>query len=521
MNRKKNLTSTSHSQLLKRFIKWTSYHKVKIVFSIFLVAGFFIFFFRLDQPTIRRWDESRLAVTALEMTLNGNYLVAYFDGNPDMWNTKPPLLIWFIALCMKFFGYNEFSLRLPSAVCAMSTALILFLFAKIYFNNLKIGIISGLILITSAGFIGEHVARTGDYDAMLVLWTTIYSLSYFIYLNSDKSKENIYLSVTTVALVLAVLTKGIAGILALPGLIIYTSYQKKLEKILLASKVYYSIGIFIVLVLGYYLLREYYNPGYLKAVMKSELMRGATIIESHQGSFLFYFEQLKLKFIPWLYLLPVGLISQFNTKKIVKEFGVFGLFYLSFYFLIVSLSKTKLPWYDAPLYPIASLLIGIGISQVFDSLLNYYKINNVLKRQSILSVMILVFFFIPYVETAYYRVYNNQGVMYEWSQSSIPELMYGAYFKELFNTRPQLNKFSVFKKEDYNAHLLFYTKVANLSNHSIRLTSSNKFFNIDEVVVTCEPEAKTDLEQRYEMKTLHSSNSCYTFAIKRVKQEVE
>ena len=58
-------------------------------------------FGHLNTLPIRIWDESRLATNAYEMLKNGNFIVTYFDGKPDMWNTKPPLLIWLDVLFMK------------------------------------------------------------------------------------------------------------------------------------------------------------------------------------------------------------------------------------------------------------------------------------------------------------------------------------------------------------------------------------------------------------------------------------
>lgn len=62
-----------------------------ILFTIILI---FPIFYDLGGLTIRQWDESRNATNALEMSKNGNYLVTYFNNNIEMWNTKPPLLIW-------------------------------------------------------------------------------------------------------------------------------------------------------------------------------------------------------------------------------------------------------------------------------------------------------------------------------------------------------------------------------------------------------------------------------------------
>ncbi|UOQ78563.1 hypothetical protein MUN84_08455 [Hymenobacter sp. 5516J-16] len=67
----------------------------------------------MPEP-IYLWDESRVAVNAAEMALNNNWLVAHFEGQPDLWNTKPPLLLWLQVLSIKLFGFNEVAIRLPT-----------------------------------------------------------------------------------------------------------------------------------------------------------------------------------------------------------------------------------------------------------------------------------------------------------------------------------------------------------------------------------------------------------------------
>src|SRR5687767_10138855 len=49
-----------------------------------------------DVP-IRIWDEAIYANNALEMTETGNLLVLHNNGEPSLYNTKPPLNIWLQA----------------------------------------------------------------------------------------------------------------------------------------------------------------------------------------------------------------------------------------------------------------------------------------------------------------------------------------------------------------------------------------------------------------------------------------
>ena len=513
--------STRRNSLLGIFNKIKKY-RFAISLGLFLVACYFVFLMSLGVRPVQMWDESRLAVNALEMALNGNLIVTHFDDSPDMWNTKPPLLVWMIALCMKIVGYNEFALRLPSALSAMSTAIIIFIFASKYLKDIKISLVSGLVLITSYGFIGYHTGRSGDYDALLVLWITIYSLSYFIYLHSNEQKQqNFYWSIATVTIILAVLTKSIAGILPLPGILLYTAYQKKMGKLLFSSRFYISLILFSGVVLGYYLLREHYNPGYITAVFNNEVGgRYLEVNENHSAPFGYYIHNLiKYRFMPWIYVFPVGLlISIFSVKKKLKNIGIFGFFYLIGYLLIISLAKTKLDWYDNPLYPIAALVIGVGISEIFNWLKIYFSIND-LKHQLIFALTVISLFSIPYFNNTYNIVYKQERLSFEPYD---PLIMYRDYFQEVFKDMPQLNNFTAVSN-NYNAHLVFYSKLANITTKKYSILylveygdkNKNHKFSPPEVILTCEAKITQKLAERYQLKFLHSNDFCSTFVIEK------
>ena len=77
------------------------------LFLLFSSVALFAIFPRLGSLPLREWDESRQAASAYEMYESGNYLVATFDHKPDLWNTKPPLLLWLQVLSMKIWKDDE------------------------------------------------------------------------------------------------------------------------------------------------------------------------------------------------------------------------------------------------------------------------------------------------------------------------------------------------------------------------------------------------------------------------------
>ena len=102
--------------------------KTYLLFLLFSSVALFAIFPRLGSLPLREWDESRQAASAYEMYESGNYLVATFDHKPDLWNTKPPLLLWLQVLSMKICGVGVTAVRLPSALAMFLSSLALFWF---------------------------------------------------------------------------------------------------------------------------------------------------------------------------------------------------------------------------------------------------------------------------------------------------------------------------------------------------------------------------------------------------------
>lgn len=247
-------------------------------------------FAHLDDIPMQLWDESRLANSAIEMYESGDPLIVTHDHVPDMWNTKPPFLIWMQVLSLKVFGISDIAVRLPSSIAAVITCLFLFWsFAK----KLKrpwIGVLCVTVLITSPGYVSLHGTRTADYDSTLTMFTTLYLVYFFLFLEEDKRK---YFWATVIFAIFAVLTKGIEALLFLPALPLYAIYKKKAGALIKMPELYIGIVIFLLFTFGYYLLREHFNPGYIKAVMDNEVGgRYTTVIEEHEADKLYYYHYL-------------------------------------------------------------------------------------------------------------------------------------------------------------------------------------------------------------------------------------
>lgn len=442
----------------------------------------------LDKMPIRLWDESRNAMNAYEMSENHQWFVTYYAGEPDMWNTKPPLLIWLQVLFIKLIGLNPLAIRLPVALATI--ALFLFLFQKLskLSNNFIVGLLVVLVLVCSNGYITEHVTRTGDYDGLLVCWSTMAALYYFSYLQERKPFQFILFALLAA---LAVWTKGIAGMLLFPGLLLYTIYAKSFKMLWRKKEFYGGILLFVLLVGTVYGLREYHNPGYLAQVAENELGgRFLNTLENHNFPFWFYWENLlAYRWTYWLALFALSIPTLFFTKhNSVKDLGVFCLILIGSFFLIISYSKTKLPWYDALLYPYLAIVVGHGIYYY----LQFLTSQNVGKIHKLLLAVSCTLLFLP----PYYKVCSiaNAGV----TKPEDEHLYQLSYFMRTAIEEQDFVNGAFLISDSYIPHADFYRLMAQKNGANISRKSSLEI-NIGDAVILDNDATKIRIEEKYDL----------------------
>lgn len=197
------------------------------------------------------WDEINFAECAREMVLTGDYSKVQLNFTP-FWE-KPPLFIWMQAACMNSFGVNEFSARLPNAICGIVTALIIFDTGLKYFN-LKTAFF--WCLLFSASILPHLYFKAGLIDPWFNLFIFLSIIQFIKVLNNFNSKIVLKNAVFTgLFLGLAVLTKGPAALIIV-GLVILCSagifkqlnfFKSKNFIVLFISTIIFSLSWFLIM----------------------------------------------------------------------------------------------------------------------------------------------------------------------------------------------------------------------------------------------------------------------------------
>jgi 4-amino-4-deoxy-L-arabinose transferase-like glycosyltransferase len=479
-----------------------------IPYFLLAILLYFPIFGHLDTLVLRQYDESRLAINAFEMFKDGNFLVTHFEGNPDMWNTKPPMMIWLQVFFINLIGLGELALRLPSAFAAFFTCLALLIFSKKYVN-FWFGFIAVLVMITSAGYISIHGTRTADYDALLTLFTTLFTLFIFVFFECKKS---IYIYLIFLFCACSILTKGIAGLLFAPGILIYIVLQKQLVPLLKNKHFYFGLFSFLTIVLGYYLIREYNNNGYLQGIQANELGgRYLEINEGHKEEFLYYFSNLiNYRFESWHLFIPCGLIIGFTSKQPnVRKITIFSSIMIITYFLIISFAQSKLEHYDLPLYPYLSIIVAVFIHHIFQLLEQSTIFKQFVSQNAAHFIFLFLLTVIPY-EKIIEKTYKPK--------ESSPEFYEISYFlKDAVKGKYNLeNNYLLY--DGYNSHNLFYVKLLNEKGINFNYKDWRKL-SVGDVVITQQFHLKEYVKKSYNNKLLQKSGDVELYQILGLKNK--
>lgn len=500
------------------------YLKTGVLASAIIVCSMPLFV-KLGTAPIYMWDEATYANNALDMYLANDAIVVRMEGQPDLYNTKPPFVLWMQTISLHLFGWNEWAIRLPSAVFALLTMCLLLWFSMVVLENALIGIMAMFTLASANGFIAVHVARSGDPDATLVWWTTLYTLVFLKFLLKPGNPKSHFLLIA-LGLSGAFLTKGIAGWFLLPLMVITALLHGNFWKLLRLKETYIAGLAVLFVAAGYYLLREKMAPGYWTVVYHSEILRFNNAVMSwHVQPYYFYLlNMIQGRFTPFFYVLPFTLLAFWMERDSIIRQCLIYLWILSLgYMLLISYPADKLEWYDAPMYPQLSLLIAIFCNSLIRTVTEV-RMNNKLNRlvlRGFLATSLFLLFAVPYQQMVQ-RVLEEDDITYAWDHSQLDEFrITGAFMKFLKEKNPNLKEYTILKSppadpEHYD-QFLFYKRTYELKDqYVINLKNHPKDLQRGEKVLICEKPLMDSVQRYWSTTPLQAWKDCRLDSIEGV-----
>jgi 4-amino-4-deoxy-L-arabinose transferase-like glycosyltransferase len=440
---------------------------------------------------MRWWDESMYAVNTYEMAHNGHFFSLYFNGVPDISNSKPPLTVWIQIVFVKLFGYNEVALRLPSVIAAALSILLTFGFTQRRFGWV-FAWLTALVLLTSQAFIGFHSARTADSDAILTLFMLIANIYFFKFIEEEKPVR-IFLFFLFVSL--GFCTKLYASLLFAPAYVLILVHHKKFKNFVFNR--FFLLGSFLLLIAAatVILLRNVGSPGYLHEAFYKDAGRIFRVIEGHKHSWEFYIDNLIFtRYSFWFMTMVLGIfLIVLNRKEDQERFYVNILLLICSYFVIISISITKLEWYDVPLFPYFAIVSAYAIKTVLETRINLTVLNNV-------TVLALIVIFI-YPYCLMFRKSQANTI-----QNEIKKLEANERFLFLrSNGKSNLDGVKVYHNT-WEGSLLFYKYKFLEKGERINLVRTPDF-NLKDKVLLSNDSLYSVVTSKYKIKLLEKDNN--------------
>jgi|GEM_PF-2737446 len=467
---------------------------------VLVILSYFLIFFHLDTTPLAGWDESLYGMRMLYMNEHHSVLPSfrYFEGMGHP-NHKPPLITIVQTLFYKVLGPDNhaLSLRLPIGLCGLAFVLVNLWISKKEFGGYYLGAMASVILLTTAAFNRGHVMRTGDHDIFLSFFMYLALISAYYFLKSLKGAQRNYkaLILAFVCLYLGFLTKSVVAFFVIPVIILFAIYSKTILPALKDKWVWVSIISLCLGVFGYFYLFELLMPDFNEALFHDGLGRFQTKMGISQP-FSFFFEQMwEWGFVPYVYLLPLGIYYGFR-----KEMGLVQIMSIGWLvcLLIVSISESKHNWYSAPIYPMAAFVVAYAVREV-----TLLIKNNGAQAGKTLAIYLNIALIIGPICMTISKNYSP-------ARTQVSE-RYGYMLKHMKNAQPQ-KEFTLLV-EDGTPQAAFYIALYNQAyGYKINQEDNVKRISTPQVLV-CDQKKKEALIKAYEAHTVFTAENCWYIEI--------
>lgn len=196
--------------------RWVTVDRASV--ASILAIGLPLYLVGLGDWTLVAWDEAIYGNTARQMVRNGHWLVPHIHASvvtSDLALTprliKPPLAYWLQALSMSVFGVTAFAARVPSALAAVATAVLVYRIGATT-SGRKTGLAAAYLLLVMVPVYHDfHGGRAATSDMLLVLFGTAFVWLTYRAANASPRDRPAVLLLGGAAAGLAVLTKSFAA----------------------------------------------------------------------------------------------------------------------------------------------------------------------------------------------------------------------------------------------------------------------------------------------------------------------
>ncbi len=346
-------------------------------------------FWHLGSQPVKEYDEARYAANAFEMMENKDYINLHYFGKPDTWVARPPVKAWLIIAGYKLLGFNEWGLRLSSAL-----SIVLFFFFAFRLINLYLkeqyAFLACLMLLSVKGIIGFHVGKNADMDAELIALLTLSTYFFLKFIDFNDRPAALW---TGLFLGISFWVKTTACFYYIPGLMLYVIVSGKFKHTVRSKHLWSGAGVFVFMVLSWFItlkicgshydthakdsFHTYSNSWETMLIYDTWDRFTASTFDKHpiETNRTFFIHSIDSVFNVWNYFFYAGLLFYvFNRWGPARK----SIFILSPFYKICKLSicillpiillltfgMHKLPWYTSPSLLFLAILATYAVHEI-------------------------------------------------------------------------------------------------------------------------------------------------------------
>jgi 4-amino-4-deoxy-L-arabinose transferase-like glycosyltransferase len=341
-----------------------------------------LFFVLLGSRPLFVPDEGRYAEIAREMVASHDWVTPTLNG--IRYFEKPILFYWLGAAAIKIGGLNLWSLRSINAILGLVGCLLTYAWTR-WFYDRATGLLAACILATSSlYFVMSHMVSL---DLPVTVFNTATLMAAFCaYQAKTPAGTRLALTLAAIAAALAVLTKGLIGIV-FPGLVFFafialTHGWRRLWQLPLIS----SFCLFLLIAAPWHVIVNHRHPEFFYFYfIEQHFLRYTMKDIGHYQPVWFFIPTLLAGLFPWVVFLPQTLVQA--CKQVFKPnperaLTSFLLVWAVIIFTFFSFSKSKLIPYILPVFPPLAILMAAALRKA--------RLKTALVSLMVLAVAVLI-----------------------------------------------------------------------------------------------------------------------------------
>lgn len=331
-------------------------------------------------------DEGRYTEIPREMLAYSDMVTPRLNDMPYFY--KPPMFYWLQAATFKTIGIGQFSARFANSLMAVLGVCGVYCAARAFFGR-RAGLLSAAFSATFLLYYALGQIVTLDMTVSVFIALALFSL--MAALKSDGGRRGALIVALFVFCALAVLTKGLIGIL-IPATVAFLyalcvgpiSFLRSLRK----SDFLWGIlglAVFAAIAVPWHVLAAAANPPYPEAegvfskkwdgqgffwyyIIHEHILRYVDAETSMRAQpFWFFFVLAPVGLVPWVVFLPAVVKNSFGdglkSLRRDKPQVLFLWLWIAFVILFFSISRSKLAPYIISIYPAFAVLFGLWLSE--------------------------------------------------------------------------------------------------------------------------------------------------------------